>query len=106
MGNKINDSNWGPYGNPNREIRCARELKDLPPSFYLDSDEKEKPLFYDGKEPKFSLSSIIIFFLIVLILSGLSETVREFVYEGRTIADMWYSGVDDLLDALGAPKLP
>jgi hypothetical protein len=43
---------------------------------------------------------------VLLILSGLSDTMRGIVFEGRDLADAWYSGVDSLLDALGAPKLP
>ena len=102
MSDRFQDTNWRKHGNPNRDewFRTPRMRRDLPIDFrFLDYSD-------DSRETKISLWTIFWVIAVLLLLSGVSETVRSLVYEGRTWADLWYSGVDNLLDALGAPKLP
>lgn len=103
MSDRYEDSNWGKHGNPNREdwYRTPRGLRELPLSFHNNSLEESS-----DNDTKISVSTIFWILGLLLLLSGVSETVRELVYEGRTWADIWYSSIDNLLDTLGAPKLP
>ena len=96
------DSNWGRHGNPNRDewFHALRELK------LSDTKYKNRPLFHDGTDLKISVWTIFWVIALILIISGFSETARGWVFYGVNIAEHWYAGVDSLLDALGAPKLP
>ena len=95
MSYRHDDTNWGKHGNPNRDdwYRFTRNYQHS--AFDTNSDEL-----------KISIWTIIWILLAVLIISGFSETARGWVFYGVNIAEYWYSAVDSLLDALGAPKLP
>jgi hypothetical protein len=105
MNNRFDDTNWGKYGNPYRRewYHTARTRRELPIQFH--SDDSTGPDSIENT-PHVSLWTIFLILAVLLILSGLSDTMRGIVFEGRDLADAWYSGVDSLLDALGAPKLP
>jgi hypothetical protein len=70
-------------------------------------DKKGFKLFtQDRYGPKINLWTFFLIVMFILFLSAISITVRDWVYFGAEIAQWWYSGVDSILDALGAPKLP
>lgn len=99
------DPNWGPHGDPTRHHKpTPRQRRELGPMFSFDGIDDDYDLFKN--QPKVGVWTVVAFIVVVLLLSGVSETVRYFVYEGGDLAQMWYSGVDSMLDALGAPKLP
>ena len=102
MSDRFQDPNWGKHGNPNRLdwFHTPRELN------LTDIKHKNRPLFHDGVDTKISIWTIFWVIAVIFILSGLSETARGVVFYGVNIAEHWYSAVDSLLDALGAPKLP
>ena len=102
MSYRHDDTNWGKHGNPNRDewFHALRGLNQL------DTNHKDRPLFHDGTDLKVSVWTIFWVIAGILIISGFSETARGWVFYGVNIAEHWYAGVDSLLDALGAPKLP
>ena len=105
MSDRFQDPNWGPYGNPNQDTRIPRELKLLHFSRWS-KGSLNRPIFHDGVDTKISIWTIFWILAVIFIISGLSETARGWVFYGVNIAEHWYAGVDSLLDALGAPKLP
>ena len=102
MSDRFQDPNWGKHGNPNRSdwFHAQRGLN------LIDTKHKDRPLFHDGTDTKISVWTIFWVIAVIFILSGFSETARGWVFYGVNIAEHWYSSVDSLLDALGAPKLP
>lgn len=71
------------------------------------NDKKGFKLFIRDRDGlKINLWTFFLILLFILFLSAISITVRDWVYFGAEIAQWWYSGVDNILDALGAPKLP
>ena len=104
MNDRFQDPNWGPYGNPNHETRTPRELNEL----HLRSwtTKHDRPLFHDGLDTKVSIWTIVWILATIIILSGFSETARGVIFYGINLTETWYSSVDSMLDALGAPKLP
>jgi hypothetical protein len=71
------------------------------------NDKKGFSLFIQEKDgTKINLWTFFLIILFILFLSGISITVRDWIYSGAELAQWWYDGVDDILDALGAPKLP
>lgn len=106
MSDRFQDPNWGPYGNPNQDTRIPRGLNELNPYRWSTSSTTDRPLFHDGVDTKVSIWTIFWILAVILIISGFSETARGLVFYGVNIAEHWYSAVDSLLDALGAPKLP
>lgn len=105
MINRYDDPNWGPHGNPAKHTQpTPRERRELGPLFSMIDTDSDADLFEN--QPKVGIWSVIMFVIAVMFLSGISETVRYFIYEGGDLAQIWYSGVDSMLDTLGAPKLP
>lgn len=105
MSDRFHDPNWGPYGNPNQDTRTPRQLNELHQNRWYNNGA-DRPLFHDGVDTKVSIWTIFCVLMAILIISGFSETARGWVFYGVNIAEHWYSAVDSLLDALGAPKLP
>ena len=71
------------------------------------NDKKGFSLFIREKDGvKINLWTFFLIILFILFLSAISITVRDWVYLGADITQWWYDGVDSILDALGAPKLP
>lgn len=74
---------------------------------FTEINKKEFHLF--SKSPKELTINVWTLFWIVmfiLILSGLSVTVRDWIFISAEFAQAWYNGIDEILDVLGAPKLP
>jgi len=67
---------------------------------------KDSPMFHDGMETKVSVWTIVWVTAFIIILGGFSDTARGVIFYGINITENWYASVDNLLDALGAPKLP
>jgi hypothetical protein len=104
------DSNWGRHGNPNPEwwYRYPRGRRDLPSIFSQDPVDSTWD-FLDGfvdDTPKVSLFTVVLILVVILLASGLSITVRELLYRGFDFAQIWYSGVDSMLDTFNVPKAP
>ena len=95
MSDRYQDPNWGKHGNPNRKewYHYTRN--------YQRSDFDSGS--YSYKTSPWIVVWIILFFIL---LGGVSDTARGVVFYGINITENWYAGVDSLLDALGAPKLP
>ena len=95
MNNRYDDPNWGPRGNPNRSewYHYTRN--------YQHSD-------FDSGSYNYKTSPWIVVWIILflILLGGFSDTARGIVFYGINITENWYAGVDSMLDALGAPKLP
>jgi len=71
------------------------------------NDKKGFSLFVRDKDGvKIDVWVFFLIIMFILFLSAISITVRDWVYLGAEIAQWWYDGVDSILDALGAPKLP
>jgi hypothetical protein len=71
------------------------------------NDKKGFSLFIRDRDGlKINLWTFFLIIMFILFLSAISITVRDWVYLGAEIAQWWYDGVDSILDALGAPKLP
>jgi len=96
MNNRHDDPNWGPHGNPNRNdwYRYQRN--------YQRSDIDTN----NSYNYKIGPGTVIWVIVILIVLSGFSETARGVVFYGINITETWYASVDSMLDALGAPKLP
>jgi hypothetical protein len=96
MNNRFDDTNWGKHGNPNRDswYRYQRNYQRLD----IDSN-----ITYNLRTNPWIVLWIIIF---LILLGGFSDTARGIVFYGINITENWYAGVDSMLDALGAPKLP
>jgi hypothetical protein len=107
MSDRYQDPNWGKHGNPNRTdwSQTSRGLDQLNPSRWA-INQKDRPLFHDGMDAKVSVWSIVWVISFIIILSGFSDTARGIIFYGINITENWYASVDNLLDALGAPKLP
>lgn len=105
MSDRFQDPNWGPYGNPNHDTSTPRQLNELRSNTWY-KNGADRPLFHDGVDTKVSVWTIFWVIMVIIILSGFSETARGLVFYGVNIAEHWYSAVDSLLDTLGAPKLP
>jgi hypothetical protein len=96
MNNRHDDTNWGKHGNPNRRdwYHYQRNYQ------RLDIDSTQS---YNVRTSPWLVVWIIIF---LILLGGFSDTARGIVFYGINITENWYAGVDSMLDALGAPKLP
>jgi hypothetical protein len=96
MNNRYDDTNWGKHGNPNRRdwYHYQRNYQRLD----IDSN-----ITYNLRTSPWIVLWIIIF---LILLGGFSDTARGIVFYGINITENWYAGVDSMLDALGAPKLP
>ena len=107
MNDRYQDPNWGKHGNPNRTewFRSSRGLNDLNPRRWS-IDRPTRPLFHDGLETKVSVWTIVWVIAFIIILSGFSDTARGVIFYGINITETWYASIDNMLDALGAPKLP
>ena len=106
MSDRYQDPNWGKHGNPNRTdwFHTPRELNQSNTTHW--TKHKDRPLFHDGMDTKVSVWTIVWVIAFIIILSGFSDTARGVIFYGINITENWYSSVDSLLDALGAPKLP
>ena len=106
MSDRFQDPNWGKHGNPNKTewTHTARGLNEL----HLRSwaTKHDRPLFHDGNETKVNIWTIVWVIAAIIILSGFSETARGVIFYGINLTETWYTSVDSMLDALGAPKLP
>lgn len=70
-------------------------------------DKKEFHLFTKGHDgPTINVWTLLVTIFVIFLISGVSVTVRDWVFISADIAQTWYDGVDSILDALGAPKLP
>lgn len=107
MSDRYQDPNWGKYGNPNQTewTHTARGLNELRPKFWS-NHHTDRPLFHDGTETKVSIWTIVWVIAFIIILGGFSDTARGVIFYGINITETWYASVDNMLDALGAPKLP
>jgi hypothetical protein len=107
MSDRYQDPNWGKYGNPNRTdwSQSSRGLNELRPKHWS-TNQTDRPLFHDGTDTKVSVWTIFWVIAFIIILSGFSETARGVIFYGINLTENWYAGVDSMLDALGAPKLP
>ena len=107
MSDRYQDPNWGKHGNPNRTdwSHTSRGLDELRSNF-RSTNHKDRPLFHDGMDTKISVWNIVWVIAFIIILSGFSDTARGVIFYGINITETWYASVDDMLDALGAPKLP
>ena len=104
MYDRHNDSNWGKHGNPNR--RDWYHYSHRAHDFFTDSDRSEIEYLFKDDGPKIGVWTLLFVVAIIFILSGVSETARGVVFYGINITETWYTSVDSMLDALGAPKLP
>jgi hypothetical protein len=107
MSDRFQDPNWGKHGNPNRLdwSQPSRGLDQLRSNFWS-NNRTDRPLFHDGLETKVSVWTIVWVIAFIIILSGFSDTARGVIFYGINLTENWYAGVDSMLDALGAPKLP
>jgi hypothetical protein len=107
MSDRFQDPNWGKHGNPNRTdwSQTSHGLDELRSTF-RSTNRPDRPLFHDGMETKVSVWTIFWVISFIIILSGFSDTARGVIFYGINITENWYAGVDSMLDALGAPKLP
>ena len=98
MHDRHHDTNWGSHGNPNRDswYRFQRNYQRSDFDSYFDEP-------YNYKTSPWIVVWIILF---LILLGGFSDTARGVVFFGINITENWYAGVDSMLDALGAPKLP
>ena len=96
MNNRHDDTNWGKHGNPNRRDWYHYQRN------YQRSDN-DSNVTYNLRTSPWIVLWIIIF---LILLGGFSDTARGIVFYGINITENWYAGVDSMLDALGAPKLP
>jgi hypothetical protein len=106
MSDRFQDPNWGKHGNPNKLdlFHTPRELNQSNTTHW--NKHKDRPLFHDGMDTKVSVWTIVWVIAFIIILSGFSDTARGVIFYGINITENWYAGVDSMLDALGAPKLP
>lgn len=90
------DSNWGTHGNPNRE------------EWYKFKNRHSTFGTYDIPPKKITVSLETIFWIIlaVLLISALVPAVREWIFASWDFTQSWYDAVDDILDAMHAPKVP
>ena len=107
MSDRFQDPNWGKHGNPNRTdwFHASRGLDHLNPNRWANT-QTDRPLFHDGTDTKVSVWTIFWVVAFIIILGGFSETARGVIFYGINLTENWYAGVDSMLDALGAPKLP
>lgn len=107
MNDRYQDPNWGKHGNPNRNewFQTSRGLNELN-SKYWEVKHKDRSLFHDGMETRVSVWTIVWVVAFIIILSGFSDTARGVIFYGINITETWYASIDNMLDALGAPKLP
>ena len=96
MSYRHDDTNWGRHGNPNRDNWYHYQRN------YQRSDTDTNFSYNTGISPW----TVIWVIAIIIVLSGFSETARGLVFYGINITEAWYSSIDSMLDALGAPKLP
>jgi hypothetical protein len=107
MSDRFQDPNWGKHGNPNRTdwSNTPRGLDQLNTKSWT-AKHKDRPMFHDGMDTKVSVWSIVWVIAFIIILGGFSDTARGVIFYGINITENWYASVDNLLDTLGAPKLP
>lgn len=95
MNNRYDDPNWGRHGNPRRDDWYQ---------FSRNYQRSDFDLYH--KKSKSSPWTIVWVILFIIMLGGFSETARGVIFYGINLTETWYSSVDSMLDALGAPKLP
>jgi len=107
MSDRFQDPNWGKHGNPNRTdwFHAPRGLDRLNTKHW-NTNQTDRPMFHDGTDTKVSVWTIFWVLAFIIILSGFSDTARGVIFYGINITETWYASVDNMLDALGAPKLP
>jgi len=106
MNDRFQDPNWGPYGNPNHDTQTPRHLNELEFRRWSNSSA-ERPIFYErSNDNRITVWTVIFVLSFIIILGGFSETARGVIFYGINLTETWYSSVDSMLDALGAPKLP
>ena len=52
-----------------------------------------------------SLWHLYLCIMSILLVTALIPNLREYVYSGIEFTEGWYNAVDDILDALNAPKV-
>ena len=95
MNDRFTDPNWGKHGNPNNNswYKYQRQYT------LLDNRIPKK------KKIMVSLWNLYLCIMSILLVTALIPNLREYVYSGIEFTEGWYNAVDDILDALNAPKV-